>query len=257
MSSRRMIIAVSTALFMTGWMPLSSNADLIAHYKLDEASGVLHDTGKAPPSDTTNMLKDAKDYAQPGVPAGKYGDLTVTDDQAKDLKSSVHISATDGLNLGPAEGSKLNLAGNFTISGWFKLAKTDGYHMLFATGPGSGSGWKVGVNDGNFVFTANGVTDVSLDDVTADADKWYFLAVTVEGTTGERKITFYVNGKKANSDPLTADDIKTSDAKQMHIGTAENADDTAENLDGNLTDIRVYNTVQTEKEMKDAAGGGK
>jgi hypothetical protein len=29
------------------------------------------------------------------------------------------------LNLGPAEGSKLNLAGNFTISGWFKLAKTD------------------------------------------------------------------------------------------------------------------------------------
>jgi hypothetical protein len=161
------------------------------------------------------------------------------------------------LNLGQAPGSKLNLVGNFTVSGWFKLSKTDGYHILFATGAGSGSGWKVGVSEGNFLFTANGVADVSLEDVTVDTDKWYYLAVTVEGTTGERKINFYVNGKKANTDALTADDIKSSDAKQMHIGMAENADDAAENLDGYLTDLRVYNTVLSEKDIVANASGDK
>jgi hypothetical protein len=255
MSHRRLILAVSSV--FAGLLPLGLKADLVAHYKLDEKMGAVHDTGAAPPTDSTNQLKDVTDYGQPGVPAGKYGDLTVTADDAKTLDKSVHVSATDGLNLGPAEKSKLNLTGNFTVSAWFKLAKTDGYHMIFATGAGSGNGWKFGVNDGNITFTANGVTDLDLDGVTVDPDKWYHLAVTVEGTTGERKVNFYVDGKKANTDALTVEDIKESDAKQMHIGTAENADETAENLDGNVTDVRLYNTVLSEKEIQDAAVGGK
>ena len=255
MSQRRLILAVSS--IFAGLLPLGLKADLVAHYKLDEKMGALHDTGTAPATDTTNQLKDEKDYAQPGVPAGKYGDLTITEDQAKSLGTSVHVSATDGLNLGPAEKNKLNVTGNFTVSAWFKVAKTDGYHMIFATGAGSGNGWKFGVNEGNIAFTANGVTDLDLDGVTVEADKWYHLAITVEGTTGERKINFYVDGKKANTDALTVEDIKESDAKQMHIGTAENADETAENLDGNVADVRLYNTVLSEKEIQTAAVGGK
>jgi hypothetical protein len=257
MSHRKLAFVVSGSFLLAGILPLGANADLVAHYKLDEASGVVHDSGAAPAADSTNELKDPKDYAQPGVPAGKYGDLTVTDEQAKALKSSVHISSTDGLNLGPAEKSKLNLTGNFTVTGWFKLAKTDGYHMLFATGAGSGNGWKVGVDDGGFLFTANGVSDLTLDGPTVDADKWYHLAVTVEGTTAERKVTFYINGKRTNTDALTVDNITTSDAKQMHIGTADNADDTSENLDGNVADIRLYNTVLSEKEIQEAATAAK
>jgi hypothetical protein len=234
-------------------IPLAVHADLVGHYKLDEPSGVLHDTGTGKPADVTNTLKDPKDYAQPAMPASTYGDLKLSDDQAKEFKASIHVPATDGLNLGPATGSKLNLTGNFTVMAWVKLSKTDGYHIIFATGAGSGNGWKIGVNEGNFVLTANGVADVSLDDVTVDADKWYNIAVTVSGATDARTVTFYVDGKKANTDALTADDIKTSDAKEMHIGTAENSDETPENLDGNLTDLRIYNTVLTEKEIQTAA----
>jgi hypothetical protein len=255
MSHRHLAVACSSAFLIAGLLPISLHAELIAHFKLDETSGVVHDTGAAPPADSTNALKDSKDYAQPGVPAGKYGEITLSDEQAKNLKSSIHVSATDGLNLPAAEKNKLNITGNFTVSAWVKLAKTDGYHMIFATGAGSGSGWKVGVSEGNFVFTANGVADVSLEDFTVETDKWYHVAVTVTGATDSRKINFYVDGKKINTDELTADDIKTSDAKQMHIGTAENADDTSENLDGNVTDIRVYNTVLTAKEIAEAATG--
>lgn len=253
MSARRLSMVLSLAL--CGLSPLISRADLVAHYKLDEASGVVHDTGTAPAADSSNSLKDAKDYAQPGVPAGTYGDITLTEDQAKNLKSSVHIPVGDGFNLGSADKSKLNLTGNFTFTGWFKLSKTDGYHILIATGAGSGNGWKVGVSEGSLLITANGVADVSTDSVSIDADKWYYLAVTVGGVNGERKINFFVNGKKVTSEALTADDVKPSDAKQMHLGMAENADDTPENLDGNMTDLRVYNTVLSEKEIKDAATG--
>jgi hypothetical protein len=234
-------------------MPLLSTADLVGHYKLDESSGTLHDTGTGKAVDVTNSLKDSKDYAQPSVPAGTYGDLTLTADQAKQFKSSIHVPAGDGLNLGLAANSKLNLTGNFTVMAWVKVSKTDGYHIIFATGAGSGNGWKIGVSEDNFVFTANGVADVSLDSVTVEADKWYHVAVTVAGTIDARTITFYVNGKKANTDALTADDIKPSDAKDMHIGTAENGDDTPENLDGNVEDLRIYNTVLNEKEIQTAA----
>jgi hypothetical protein len=253
MSPRRLSLVVSLAL--SGIFPVVSRADLVAHYKLDEASGVVHDTGAAPAADSSNSLKDPKNYAQPGVPAGTYGDITLSEDQAKNLKSSVHIPAGDGFNIGPAEKSKLNITGNFTFTGWFKLSKTDGYHILLATGAGSGNGWKVGVNEGSLLFTAAGVADVTTDAVSVDADKWYYLDVTVEGKDGERKINFFVNGKKVTSEALTADDIKPSDAKQMHLGMAENADDTPENLDGNMTDLRVYNTVLSEKEIKAAATG--
>jgi hypothetical protein len=225
-----------------------ASAGVVADYPLADASGYLKDTTPAHRLSTTTDLPAPADYAQPGPPAGAYGSVTLTADDAASLKSARFDGKTK-LNLGPAKDSPINLTGDFSVTAWAKFDKTDGYHMILATGAGSGNGWKFGINDGNPTFTANGVADASVDDTTIDAGKWTFLAVTVSGKTGERTITFYVNGKKAG-EAQTADDIKPSDVEQMHLGGADNASDTDENFEGNLSQLRVYDTVLKPDEVK-------
>ena len=229
-----------------------AGAKVVVDYPLSDASGHVQDAVAGHPVNATTDLPDAKDYAQPGPPAGTYGEVTLTADAAAAVKSA-HFDGKAKLNLGPAKDNPLNLTGNFTITAWAKFDTTDGYHMLLATGAGSGNGWKFGINDGNPTFTANGVADVAADDTTIDAGKWTFLAVTVAGAKDARTVTFYVNGKKVGTDALTAEDVKPSDAPQMHIGGADNANDTDENFAGNLAQLRVYDTVLDPAALKAAA----
>ena len=231
----------------------TARAKVVVDYPLADAAGHVHDAaGSGKPIDASNGLADPKDYAQPGPPAGTYGDITLSAADAATLKSA-HFGGQTKLDLGPAKDSPLNLTGNFTVTAWVKFDKTDGYHMLLATGAGSGNGWKFGINDGNPTLTANGVADVAADDASVDADKWMFLAVTVAGGKDARTVTFYVNGKKVNADALTADDIKPSDVAQMHLGGADNANDTDENFVGNLAQLRVYDTVLDPAALQAAA----
>jgi hypothetical protein len=228
-------------------------AKVIVDFPLSDASGHVTDVvagGK--PITVSGDLADPKDYAQPGPAAGTYGEITLSAEQAAAIKSA-HFGGKTKLDLGPAKDSPLNLTGDFTVTAWVKFEKTDGYHMILATGAGSGNGWKVGINDANPTFTANGVADVAAEDVTIDSDKWMFLAVTVAGTKDARTVTFYVNGKKANADALTAESITPSDVSQMHLGGADNANDTDENFVGNLAQLRVYDTVLDAAAIKAAA----
>ncbi len=229
-----------------------ANARVVVEYPMSDASGYLKDTVADHRVSSTTDLSAATDYAQPGPAAGTYGDITLTPDGAAAMKSA-HFDGKAKLNLGPAKDSPLNLTGNFTVTAWAKFEKTDGYHMILATGAGSGNGWKFGINDANPTFTANGVADVAVDDVNIDAGKWVFLAVTVKGTAGERTITFYVNGKKVGTDALTAEDLKPSDVAQMHLGGADNANDTDENFVGNLSNLKVYDEVLDAAAVKAAA----
>ena len=229
-----------------------AGAKVIVDFPLSEPSGHLMDAAAGHPASATTDLSAAADYAQPGPPAGTYGDITLAPDAAATLKSA-HFDGKAKLNLGPATDSPLNVTGNFTVTAWVKFEKTDGYHMILATGAGSGNGWKVGINDGNPTFTANGVADVAVDDSTVDAGKWMFLAVTVAGKTDARTITFYLNGKKLGGEALTADDIKPSDVTEMHLGGADNSNDTDENFVGNLSSLKVYDEVFDAAAIKAAA----
>jgi len=231
-----------------------ADAKLVVSYPLSDASGHVQDKGSAKPINASNDLADAKDYAQPGPPAGTYGEITLSGADAAAIKSA-HFGGQTKLDLGPATGSPLNLTGNFTVTAWAKFDATDGYHMLLATGAGSGNGWKFGINDGNLTFTANGVADVAAEDQPVQSEVWAFVAVTVTGDKDARTINFYINGKKVNANDLTADDIKVSDAAQMHIGGADNANAVDESFVGNLAQLQVYDTVLDAAAIKAAAKG--
>ena len=229
-----------------------AGAKVIVDFPLVDAGGHVKDVSAGGKVSATSDLTAAADYAQPGPAAGTYGEITLAPDVAAGMKSA-HFDGKAKLNLGPAKDSPLNVTGNFTVTAWVKFEKTDGYHMVLATGAGSGNGWKFGINDGNPTFTANGVADVAVDDATVDADKWMFLAVTVKGATGERTVTFYLNGKKLGGEALTAEDIKPSDVAQMHLGGADNANDTDENFVGNLSGLKVYDEVLDPAAIRAAA----
>lgn len=250
MTKRSIALSATIALTLASTAAL---AKVVVDFPMADAGGPLKGmVASGKPIDAGAGLPDAKDYSQPGPGAGTYGEITLSAEAAAAMRSA-HFDGKAKLNLGPAKGSPLNRTGDFTVTAWVRFDKTEGYHMILATGAGSGNGWKVGINDANPTFTANGVADVATDDLSVDAGKWVFLAVTVAGTDGERKVTFYANGKRVNAEALTAEDVKGSDVEQMHMGGADNANDTDENFVGNLSELRVYDTVLDPAAIRAAA----
>ncbi|MEZ5305364.1 MAG: LamG domain-containing protein [Verrucomicrobiales bacterium] len=122
------------------------------------------------------------------------------------------------------------------------------------------NGWKVGYNGNQLRFTANGVIDVTAPaaNFTVVADTWYHMAASVEGTAGTRTVRFYVNGDEVYN--TTFANIATSTSPNMMIGNNGQEDPGTpggasfnENFDGNIDEIRLYDTVLTRNEIIAAA----
>ena len=235
----------------------SAQAALIGDWRQNELAGLLIDsTGGHPDGVPTGTPT----YGMPGVPNGTYGSITVTGAAGTSIEygpSEVDEYFTIGTtNINPV--LNLDPTGNFTVMGWMNplapLVAGRTYRFL-ATGIESGAagGWGFGLRLNNTAgtgsalrFTGFGIADRdgSLFDVTFGS--WIHAAVTYSNGA----VSYFLNG-----DPVgTNTTLYTNEtaAARLILGARFGGND-VDQMNGRLDGVRVYDTVLTQAEIRQAA----
>jgi hypothetical protein len=204
-----------------------SHADLVAAWSFDEGSG-----DKV--NDITGNGNNGIFVGSPTWVEGKYG-MTLEFDGASNY---VEVPDSDFLDI----------TENLTWAAWFKpsvtidssnaesirlMSKNDAYFLLFNYQEVGNLGFLIKTDGGNFVVhsTTN----------TWNAGEWYHVAGTYD--TNELKI--YINGKLENM----AEHAGTIDASDLTLWIG--ADDLPHYFPGAIDDVRIYNNVLTEAEVRE------
>ncbi len=212
-----------------------AQADLIAHYTMEEASGAITDQVGG---ETAEPVDTGHAYGAASYPG--FGSATGLTDNG-----SWQLDATESAELQA-------LTNNFTVASWvyidseLRAAKTgtnaNNDRVIGDDVAWDGDAWSFGIRDGNLLFTKNGVVDV-FSTVTVPTDQWVHIAVAVSSTTG---VEYYLNGTLAQTVGNTAGCNAGDDV--FGVGRSYGNGE-AQWFAGSLDDVRVYNNVLTEAEV--------
>jgi hypothetical protein len=144
--------------------------------------------------------------------------------------------------------SSVNITDNITLEAWFKSDKFESTQSIIKKN-GSGSGYELSLSsNGNVFFRLNGSDSWRANSSSLyphDGNTWMHVAATYDGT----KMTIYINGVAEDTDtnPLTS--INTN-SNNLVIGT--NASDSTSGLfDGAIDEVRVWNVIRSEAEIRE------
>jgi hypothetical protein len=236
----------------------SANAALIGSWRQDETSGNLVDSTGGHPA---GVPTGSPTYGQPGVPNGTYGAINVAG------------AAGTSIGYGPSEvdefftiGSdnnnpvlNLDAAGAFTVMGWVNPAAPTAArsYRILTTGSSAGAdrGWGLGLRLNNIAgtgsairFTTFGIADndSSLFDVAFG--NWVHIAATYNNG----QINYFLNGNALDSD--TSVFGNEGAAARLLVGGRLGGND-ADQMNGLLDGVQVYNEVLTPDQIRAAAAG--
>lgn len=230
---------------------------LIASWSLDELSGNISDaTGNNPAGTPTG----APDYGQPGVPNGTYGSITVANARGTSIGFGPSTE-DDFFVLGDSNVNAvlgLDRTGTFTVMSWINplapdMART--YRPISTGGAAGGAGgWGLGLRLNNvdgtgsaIRFTSYAVADNDSDLFDVAFGEWIHIAVTYNNGA----IDYYLNGNLLGGSDNSLFNDDTGDAR-LTIGSRLGGND-ADQKNGLLDGIRVYDTVLTAAEIRAAA----
>ena len=146
--------------------------------------------------------------------------------------------------------------GDFSISLWVKRHTTDWYDYL-SMWEGSGTNRKFAVMNRNFTnrvifyWIDNTNTSYNIGETSGtvlNANEWYHVGVTYETGVAAK---VYINGIEDGSS-TSAGTLQSSTA-DLVIGSRDGS--TSYELDGNLADVRIYDTALTGTDMYDLSRG--
>jgi len=204
----------------------------VAHWKFNEGSG-------STAYDSTNNNNDGTLYGEmatstspgSGWTTGKHG-------------SALSFDGTDDYVEVPDDAS-LDFANNFTLETWFKIDTAQNYAGLIQKG---------GFKDGYVLWLAGGsgltprlslgnTTDwiLNLDASSVSTGQWYHLAVTIDSS---RHGVIYLNGTNVGEGDAS-DDVSSSSGDNLLIGKSY-----AEEFNGLIDDVRIYNYARTPEEIR-------
>jgi hypothetical protein len=143
---------------------------------------------------------------------------------------------------------------HFTIMAWFNTRKLDGYGHIFQTG----NDW----NDmAGYVFRVHqegtaqsglafgpGNTTTFVTGPALEADTWYHMALTYDGTTA----ILYLNGENVSSNPGQGEVMY--DDQPVRIGTHSN--DTSSAFDGFIDEVALFNVALEAEDIEAIMNGG-
>ncbi|QUE52398.1 choice-of-anchor D domain-containing protein [Luteolibacter ambystomatis] len=220
---------------------------------MNEASGTIADISGNGLTGTPSA--GGLTYAQPSVPAGAYGAITVTAANATALGTSINFTraSSGGFTVnGTAGGVLEKLAeagpstGKFTAMAWINSSglPASTTYRVFGTGPSGG--WGLGLGNVDRVkFTTFGNTDYLSTGTYPFNGNWHHLAVTWNNGV----VTTYVDGNVAalGSAATTFTDEMTT---AFRIGGNANGTDY---FNGRIDELKIYDTAMTASEIIAAA----
>ena len=137
-----------------------------------------------------------------------------------------------------------------SISGWFKTSTANGSIWSTSDG-GQGVGSTIQIdNDGKLVYQQNkGTADESIFLLVSSEsyvdDTWHHFVAAWDGTIDENQATLYIDGHKVSEGTaLTSEG--TSQGREVIVGAWSNST----YFNGSIDDIRIYNRVLSETEIK-------
>jgi len=228
-----------------------AQATLIACYNMEQSASPLVDQAGGQTAVTNGGGGDL--YQQAGVPAGTYGALTTL---STGYAAGLSNTASQW-DISVADSAELNLTNNFTVMGWLYLPASPGATVpsLIGRGQGwAGRGWNFAVRDyqagsRGIELTGNGIADYYSNDVIT-WDQWHHIAATKSSTGG---INFYLDGNlTATIAGATGNFNALSGTESYSLGRGNTIATQAIN-GGKMDELRVYNTVLTQTEIRAAA----
>jgi len=211
-----------------GWEPPGLTE--VAHLKFDETSG-----GMASDSSSNNnhgtLVGDPTWQACCGTVCGAL-DFDGDGDYVKTADT------TTGLDFAP---------NSFSVSVWINAREvTDGWRTVLEYDRDGSDDNRFGLwlsNQGKFHFRVG--RDTKNSDQTLDPDKWYSLTATFDSTS--KQMSLYINGN-FDSSKTHAMGFNSAKAMKLTIGVRGWEDD--EYFNGLIDDVRVFNHVLSEEEVK-------
>jgi len=217
-------------------LPAQANADLVAHYKLDDGSGTVA-VDSAGGDQDANQNQGTVTWTATGLIGG-----------ALDLDGFSSLQALDALS--PADTA-------FTMSAWVNPNTDGGYKGIYA-GRNTPGNWGLNIESGHgdFRFSTIGASHGvdSPDNSVVESGGWYHMAITWEGDGVNKTGIAYLNGVPIGSAPGHITAVYASPDGFYNIG-----DDPCcgnREFNGQIDDIAVWNEALTEAQIMTVYEGG-
>ena len=197
---------------------------------------------------TTNLLayykmEDATDYF--GSYNGTATSVTFSSGNGKVNNGGGFNGTSSYIDEG---GATMPLSGDMSMVGWFNPSNVNSsYQFMWGKGSGSIPEGKVylwGTNNHLVFYTGSTPLDSG---VTAVNGTWYFVAVTVSGTTGK----IYVN-----STTPTSGTVQRSSLTATHVSIGQELGSGGQFAAGSIDEVGFWNKVLSTQEITDLYNGG-
>jgi hypothetical protein len=197
------------------------NADLVAHWSLDEGSG--------------EDIADATGNGYDGIFKGNPTWVDGVYSKALEFDGDDHVEVPGAADIKPE---------SITMSTWVWfddvtgrrdfISRDDDYAFSLGGNPQDGKLWAVITTGGDWL-DVGGATQV-------EVGKWYHVALTYDSKT--KMLTLYLNGEK-DGEGNAAGGMEHRRGGPLTIGTFQNR-----YLKGKLDDIKIWDEALSEEEVK-------
>jgi len=165
-----------------------------------------------------------------------------------EASSSQYASITDASQTG------LDITGDLTIEAWIKPESLGGTHIIASKYDASNRSYYLYVTNGSIgLWTSTDGTNGSVASIAQapTLDVWQHIAVTYVAST--RVTTFYANGVSIGTDLGSYTSLYNGTAN-FAIGAYNTASTAANEFDGLIDEVRIWNDIRTITEIQENIG---
>ena len=245
------------ALLLSLAAALPAQAALVAEWRLDEASGDIVDaTGLHPAGTVVGSVA----YAQPGVPAGTYGSITVAAAAGSAIQFGPNVSDSF-FQVGASNNvpvMNIDRTGSMTVMAWINPFQNDiggrAYRPLSSgTADGVDRGWGFALRLADTLGTASvrlttyGIADNDSDLFNIAFGQWIHIAATYNNGA----INYFLNGNQLGGSDVSLFGNEGVNSR-LTVGGRFGGND-FDQTNGLLDGIRVYDEALTAEQIRIAA----
>ena len=145
----------------------------------------------------------------------------------------------DYVDIGTGLNSQL-YTGNFTIMGWMKRNRTNGENNLLSNRSTANTGISFGTQDATIKFTFGNVDGIEILNAVPNANEWYHLAATYDGTN----MRVYLNGSLVGTKAVTS---PISNLTPLKIGYSEYFNI---RMRGQIDEVKIFTGVRNAGQIQ-------